>query len=521
MKNLKYFFAVSVAAITLSSCGDFKDTNYDPNKPSVQAAGPMLLGAQKDLSYFNYIDIRYNPWAPIYCGYITGFKNDQFVKFDINMYSAGWIYRTPLLNVSQLNAQLDKDIKYANNDLGDGESVKGILECIRAFYFMHVTDILGNVPYREAFNAAEGGYTPKYDTQKFIYEDLDKRLSASFKKMNENIKSKYDIIYGGNISKWKKFNASLRMIMAMRLSDIEPAVAKERYLKAKSDGVISKNDENFSFLYLTDAKSANPLYDYTVTRPNQLAFAPSSCIIDTMLNNNDIRVVSYASVIPVGKEKDGDKEKEVYDFLPITFGMSIKDIGLFKEAHPDFSHFPAEMLIANYDQKLITAAHMKLIQAEAALRGWTSDKVADLYKEGITLSFETCNLSAGKGENDARLKALNLIDKRFQSLKKFGSVEEYIAQPQIALTGNFESDLKKIALQRWVNNYWKDCVESWADLRKLDYPVIKPGTAAAAVAKLPTRFIYHTDDFDANKENHKAGATTPDEPNTRLWWDVK
>src|SRR5690606_17662806 len=81
-----------------------------------------------------------------------------------------------------------------------------------------------------------------------IYTDLWKELdeaSAAISASNadEGVAAA-DLIYDGDIAQWKKFGYSLMLRLAMRVSNVAPAMAETYVSKAVAGGVFSSNDDN-------------------------------------------------------------------------------------------------------------------------------------------------------------------------------------------------------------------------------------------------------------------------------------
>ena len=83
----------------------------------------------------------------------------------------------------------------------------------------------GSVPYSEADKGIDGIFYPKYDKQKAIYTDLFKELEEATAGLNESNPDEgfadADVIYDGDIAKWKKLGYSLMLRMAMRISNVD------------------------------------------------------------------------------------------------------------------------------------------------------------------------------------------------------------------------------------------------------------------------------------------------------------
>ena len=94
----------------------------------------------------------------------------------------------------------------------DKESKKNLYNIARIFkvyLFQFLTDLYGDIPYSEAGKAYTGRILfPKYDKQEDIYADMLNELDGAATALDENAPNtlgEQDIIYGGDVAKWKKF----------------------------------------------------------------------------------------------------------------------------------------------------------------------------------------------------------------------------------------------------------------------------------------------------------------------------
>jgi hypothetical protein len=351
---------------------------------------------------------------------------------------------------------------------------------LRAFIYMHLTDVVGMLPYSEALKGDVGIFTPKYDTQEFIYTDLERELTEVYAQFNEteSLNATYDMLYGGDISKWKKLNASVRMMMAIKLSDVKPEDEKARFAKAYADGGIVDNADRLGYKYLPESANENPLYNNIMVAKRQ-DFAPSKTILDQLIAYNDPRLEIYADPDPVN------------GYAGVPYGITQAEIVNYKETavfDPRFHQQNTEMVV-------ISPSHILLIAAEAAVREWIFADAETLYKAGITASFGQYGIA--------------------------DRIEEYYAQDVIKFGGSDTEKIEKIAMQRWLDNFMQDGIEAESDWRRLNVPKIKPGPAAT-VTHVPYRRQYYTDSHTTNEDNFKTVIATqgPDNFDTRVWWDV-
>src|SRR5690606_20607622 len=92
-----------------------------------------------------------------------------------------------------------------------------VAKILKAFYFWNITDRWGDVPFTESLQGAND-FTPKYDSQESIYYALfDMLEEANAMIVPGNIPG--DIIYNGDMTKWKKLGNTIHMLMALRLSE--------------------------------------------------------------------------------------------------------------------------------------------------------------------------------------------------------------------------------------------------------------------------------------------------------------
>ena len=98
----------------------------------------------------------------------------------------------------------------------------------RVHLFQRLTDLYGDAPWFEAGKGfIEQNFQPSYDTQDVIYADLLKEVQeavAAFDGSSNGVQG--DVIFGGDLDKWRKFGNSLRLRLAMRLSNVDPATAQ-------------------------------------------------------------------------------------------------------------------------------------------------------------------------------------------------------------------------------------------------------------------------------------------------------
>lgn len=482
MRRVLLYTYILVGSLLFNSCGDFGDVNVDPNNPSTPDTRFLFTYACKRVPTFTLVG-TYDPWTQLYPQYFSERQNIQYSAYAMVDFNIGLYYYENLRNLEAIiKLNTDEVTRNESNvtQLGSTDNQIAASRTLRAFIYMHLTDIVGMIPYSEALKGDEESFTPKFDTQEFIYTDLDRDLTEAYAQFNEaeSFSGTFDILYGGDISKWKKLNASIRMMMAIKLSDVKPEEGKARFTKAYADGGITVNADRLSYKYLPETANQNPLYD-NVVLTGRNDFAPSKTILDQLIAYNDPRLEVYADPDPIN------------GYAGVPYGITQTEIANYKET----AVFDPRYYQQNSEMVVISPSHILLIEAEAAVRGWISVDAETLYKEGITASFDQFSLA--------------------------DEFSDYYAQDEIKLIGTDAQKIQKIAMQRWLGNYMQDGVEAWSDWRRLNVPAIKPGSAAV-VMHIPYRRQYYPDDYNTNMDNYEAviDAQGPDNFDTRVWWDV-
>ncbi len=485
MKILKYIIAALMSLTFLTACEFDEDLNVDPNKPTTPDTKFLFLEAEMYATNYAW-NSSYNPWVQLYPQYISELKNIQFTKFDITNYSTGNTYSVAMNNLEKIIG-LNKDEKVNKegwvSGLGSNNNQIGMAMTLKAFYMMHLTDIVGALPYSEALQGKKN-FTPKFDTQEEVYTQLFKELNEAYTLFDEKgaINSQYDILYNGKVSSWKKLNASIRMMMAIKLQKSAENVGKAEFAKAYKDGAIVDNADNLIYKYLLENANENPIYNNMIRDARQ-DFLPSATIVDALNKYNDPRVAAYCT-----PNKDGK-------YIGAPFGWTSDEAG--KHSLADYCAFNDKYYKKqDAPMTLVSASQVLLMATEAAHIGWISDDVKTLYQKAITASFTQNNIDAKK-------------------------VDAYIAGADVALKGGTD-DIKKIAMQKWIANYMQDGVEAWSDWRRLQVPELKPGNiGSTSVSHIPYRLRYAEADIVSNKANYETAiaAQGADDVNTKLWWN--
>ena len=290
-----------------------------------------------------------------------------------------------------------------------------------------------------------------------------------------------DIIYSGNIARWKKFANALRLRIALRIADREPEKAKQVINEVLNDagGLISSVDEAARFAYTTPPQQ-NPVAAWFDTRDD---YRIGKTLVDKLYALNDPR-------LPIFANKPTDATVTTYVGVPSGLTNSdANNLGFAKTSKPGsyFSTATAPAVILNYAEVLFG-------RAEAAARGFTTENAEDLYNQAIKASF-----------NQYAITDLSVIN-------------NYTAQATVKFNAaNFK---RSIGEQKWIALFGQG-LEAFAEWRRLDYPQLTAGVAGTLDGKIPVRFIYPGSEQALNGTSYKNAITNqgPDNLLTKLWFD--
>lgn len=367
-------------------------------------------------------------------------------------------------------------------DEQENPNYKGVALVLRSWAFSLLTDAFGDIPYSQSIQI-DKYLTPAYDAQKDVYEGILDDLKTAQAALDPSGKAiAGDIIYGNDISLWKKFANSLRLRIALRISDREPEISKQVLADIQNEGgsFISSNDEIAQLVYL-NSPNQNPISNYFDTRDD---YRISKTIVDKLIELDDPRLPIYAN-----KTKDPTPKQ----YVGLPNGLLVGDAsnyGFSKTSKPGdyFSNPHAPAVIISYAEVLFD-------RAEAAARGFTNENAEDLYKQAILASLDQYNIS------DADATAyVNSADVKYDA-------------------ANFK---KSIGDQKWIALFGQG-LEAYAEWRRLDYPQLQPAVAGVLNGQIPLRFIYPGTEQSLNGKSYQEAVSDQgaDVLTTRLWFDVK
>jgi len=474
----KYILIIAILfTVGISGCKkDFLSLEVNPNTPSVTSPQFTLAGAEKvaaDIVNTNYSE--YGVWV----GYWTSSGNfvpsPQLQQYQIttdNYQVFGQLYSN-LTNFNLLETTSTGTASLAN--------FQAIAKIMKAYDFQQLVDNYNDVPYTQAFKAPAVLF-PKYDKGQDIYNDLVKQLDAAIALINANGSATNpgvsDIIYHGDMVKWKKFANTLKLRLAIRQSNLSANAAQADLAATSSEGYIDEasgatanpgyanSDSNggqespFWRGYGFD-QSGNPVGGNTYFRANAYS-------INLLNTNNDLRLTRLYAPNNAGAYKG------------IVFG----DVNAAANAATS-PNGPGLLKSPTMDAVLLSSSESLFLQSEGVQRGWITGDAKDFFQRGITASFVALGLTAAQ--------ATTYYSQAFTNVNWDSSADK----------------IQAIITQKYISLNGYSNLEAFNEYRRTLFPVGVPRSIdpKAIGTSIPSRVFYPTSEYQQNAASVSAEGT--------------
>ncbi len=504
MKKILNYILFAIGVFTVSSCDEGFD-ELNTNKIAVTAIDPTFTLNQAVINSSFPTETAIFDMGVVQqiispnSGVLTGANFNQENRTPFGQlwpqYYSGVIRNT-------------KDVIRQATESGNRGNLLQMARILQAHAFMVLTDRYGDVPYSQAGKGfTDGVVLPVYDTQESIYKDIIKELTEASAALSASARiENADIMYAGNVDKWKKLGYSLLLRAGMRLSEVDANAARAAVTAAFAGGTLSSNDDNFVIKH--DANYQNPIGGMLNSTEANNFFMPKP-FVDILKNTNDPRLGSIAVRYVTAASGNGQTEA-VADRKPevqIGIPMGNDNTGATAVAKAEglasfyaYSQIDRTRIAKNTAPSfLLTYAQTQLLLAEAASRGWISGSASDFYSNGIKAHMEQMALYSP----DAAISA--------------DAIQTYLAANPLG--ANAMSD---IGTQYWIASLMNG-PEAFANFRRTGYPVLAPNPYPLKDIKgdFINRMTYQNSEISVNSENIQAAIARqgPDDLDTKVWWD--
>jgi hypothetical protein len=441
---------------------DFGDTNLNPAATTSPILSALLTNVEAGIGGY-----AAQTRGGLYCQY---FSETQYT--DVSLYSLPQLSFEGEYSGSLYDLQNIINTNTSNN-------MTQVARILKAYIFSTITDRWGDIPYSQALI---GNKTPSFDKQEDVYRGCMRELTQAVAAFDNSSSITGDIIYGGNVAKWKRLANTLRLRLAIQVSKRFPAGSawagtEFRAALADAGGTITSNADNFSITY-PGGNYRSPWFSLYDGRKD---FGESDVMTGMMGSLGDGRQAAFGS-----------------SNLGVPYGRVRGFVDPWCQANPNWARILSD---ANRPQSgtvtLVSAAETHLLRAEAADRGWTTENMGALYQAGIEISFQQWGL-ANPGAS-------------------------YFAQSTVALASpaGTGANIRNIAVQQYIAAY-PDGLRGWSIWRRTGFPTLTPAQDATNSSRqIPRRYTYGQTSYASNTAAVTAAAAAigGDTQDTKMWWD--
>ncbi|QHS62690.1 SusD/RagB family nutrient-binding outer membrane lipoprotein [Chitinophaga agri] len=387
-------------------------------------------------------------------------------------------------------------------------------QIIRVLAMHRVSDIYGPIIYTN-YAVINADRSIDYDSQEEAYDAFFKDLDSAITSLSQYAASatdsrfkKFDLSYSGDYIKWIRLANTIRLRLALRISNADPAKARKEGEAAMNQtyGLLNENEDNFN-----------------------INIAPVTHPLNVICNSwNDIRMGA-----PMESFLCGYRDPRLpYYFIPadskdsIYHGIRNGIIITSKDIYAGFSKLawqPSRI-------QLCTAAESWFLRAEAALYSWKgAGDAGENYEKGVYASFKQYNLTGAYNGyiNNDTLTPKPYTDP-YNAVNNVTAGSLYLSRCTIKWSHNapLHEKLERIITQKWIAAF-PDGQEAWSEFRRTGYPKLFPVvinnsggkiSSASFIRRIPfIQFEYATNPAGVKRAVSKLKGD--DNGGTRLWWD--
>ncbi|MGV3600652.1 MAG: SusD/RagB family nutrient-binding outer membrane lipoprotein [Dyadobacter fermentans] len=505
---LAFALLTSIAVGTYSCTGDFEEINTNKTKlteldelgtenafaaaqyRSIQASWQTFQSLFADLQGQYFANIAQN------------FSSDRNVMVG-NWLNGAWsgFYGTAVPALLGVLENTGPGGKYEN------PGKFAIANIWKVYMYLPRTDYWGPIPYSQVGN---GGPEVPYDTQEAIYKDFLTTLKTSAATLNTykgtKIFGAVDQIYAGDVDKWILFANTLRLRVAMRMSKVEPALAKTEAEDAVAGGVFTTNAHD-AFLKVT-ANSFNPMNQATAWNE----FRMSAAMESVLKGYSDPRISKYFAPVPGTNNFKGLRN----GYTQGQLGASENSSGATSNVADQF--LPAVQNVNPF--AIMYASEAYFLRAEGALKGWNMGGTAkEFYDKGIETAFKQWGI--GDAAAIAAYTNGTTTPIALNDMMKTPALSDI----PVKFSADPAKQLEQIITQKWLANY-PNGHEAWAEYRRTGYPKLY-ARINSDNADSPKDAVVRRTPFVIGEQQSNAKAVADaieklggeDKSSTRLWWD--
>jgi len=517
MKKIKTFLVLSACMLVMNSCIDFEELEKNENKPAQVPPSLVLNGIENDMYEA--------PWS-------LGHRQNQFWCCNYNYYgtneywsNASFASFQSLRNIQKMESEAKR------TGAPDINPYSALGKFFRAYFFVRMTQQMGDVPMTEALKGLENP-TPVYDSQKEIYQQVLvwlEEANADLKKLDteNDLTLAGDFYLGNDLGQWRKAvnTFALRVLISLsEQNDDADLNVEDRFASIVNNPseypVMIAPKDNMQYIY----NGTTNLYP---TNPGNRGFDKgrynmAQTYVKALTDLHDPRV--YVTCNPAeSKIAGGVDPADFAAYVGAPSGENLADMTV-KAGNGEYS-FANQLRYYGTTKGpepgvLISYHELCFNIAEGINRGWVPGKTAAdaeiYYKAGIAASMLFYDLKDGASvtitepDEDAPLKTVTV------------SVTDYLAQPSVEYSGNNATGLSQILTQKYISLFQQSGFEAYFNYRRTGIPAFHSGPGTGNNSTIPKRWLYPTTEKNVNLDNLNDAVSSQfgaegDNLNSELW----
>jgi len=469
--------------LTAISCKRTLDINQDPNNPSLSQGTPRLVFPAAVMATAGKVGGDLAIVGGIWGEYITQSAQANQYKYidayDVKSTDLNAIY-------TGLFAGGLKNYQYVIDKSREASDWNFFLmgTVMKAYTTEVLVDLYDKIPYSQALQGSSN-LNPTFDDGYSIYVDLlktlDSALAKDFSASTNSAPGTSDLVFGGNMARWKQFAYTLELKMYLRMINAKPTEAQAGVQKLYNEGATFLTTDAGVFGFTDAPGQDNPLYEQNIRQLNTSSnLRASRTFVSWLRANGDTRIVSYFGSTTPNSIHQGD-----YLGSDATYATAAV-----------FVQKPTDPVI------FISAAESYFLQAEARERYFGGAGAKALYDAGVLAAFSAV------GQNGTAF------------------VNGVYAYP----TGTLEQKIEAISTQKWASfPYGVHFIEGFFEKQRTGYPRTSavystdasyvPGqfvvskNSVLPSGQLPRRFAFPDVEVSRNKNTPTLVPIT-----TPVWW---
>ncbi len=552
MKSLHLFYKGVLFLFILSGCGKtLTDTNINPNTLLAEQVNPAFIMSQvisssaMTMALTEFAGNTTQCVLPAAMQYVQQDFSGIAITNTFGWKSGYFAYRQFYLALSN-SAYLEKRAA----GTADSAFFRGIALIMKSYWFGYYTSSWGDIPFSEAMRGTEGVLKPAFDKQQDVFKGILNDLemaNTTLKKATSvtTFTQSADILFKGNVQKWRAFANSLHIRFLMRLSEKTNDMqaigvdVKSEFKKIVADPanyplIVNSSDNAAVYFPGTSALDSWPLGPFNQPDPSvYYRLKPGAPIINFLKNSHDPRLTVWFKPVDVPtiirdagadevivKDTDGKVKRFLRTYqegvdtsLYVGLKVALPNPDTYNKKTPaavntvktldpaiytagaanPFVSYLANMFRDNANANLpvvfISASEVNLTLAEAAVRGWISGSAVDYYTKGISTSFNQYGIS--DGDKKVYNPENHQIEAFDQNAFLTNAATAFKAAPDKILP---------IMEQVWVADFTS--VEAWFNWRRTGYPNLGKNIVSSPQGeKIPVRFFYGANEKNFNGDN--------------------